>query len=259
MKVGVATGCCPGRRCALALLPQFGLAGIIAVAGFEQTPARGSGTKDVMQDDRANDLASPSEEWLIRETQQGRPKALDALLERHLPALRVFVRLRLDRELRARESEMDVVQSVCRELLAHLGDFEYRGEAPFRKWLYVAALNKLRQKGRYYRAEKRDHEREHIGDRESILINAYESVFSPSRQAMAREQIELLEAAFDRLPDDHREVITLARVVRLPHSEIANAMGRTVPAVKNLLARALVRLTTALSDLEKESRGGLSR
>ena len=240
------------------MLPRSRPAGIIVVPGLRRIPARDSGTHDLMQDDRANDTASLSDERLIRETQQGKSEALDALLERHLPALRVFVRLRLGGELRARESEMDVVQSVCRELLVHLDDFEYRGEAPFRKWLYVAALNKLRQKDRYYRAQKREHERELIGDRESILINAYESVFSPSRQAMAREQVELLETAFGRLPDDHREVITLAKVVRLPHVEIASAMGRTVPAVKNLLARALVKLTTALSELEKEGGGRLA-
>jgi len=194
------------------------------------------------------DATPLSDAKLIRETQQGRPDALEALLERHLPALRVFVRLRLGRRLRTKESAMDVVQSVCRELLGHLDEFEYESDDRFRHWLYTAALNKLRQKERYYGAQRRDLAREAPAERESALVGAYDSVFTPSQNAMAREEETRLEAAFDRLPDNDREVITLAKVVRLPHEEIARTMGRTIPAVRNLLARALAKLSTALEE-----------
>jgi DNA-directed RNA polymerase specialized sigma24 family protein len=45
--------------------------------------------------------------------------AIEALLERHLPGLRAFVRLRAGPAVRTRESTTDVVQSACREVLAH--------------------------------------------------------------------------------------------------------------------------------------------
>ena len=48
----------------------------------------------------------------------GEPQALAALLERYLPMLHAYVRVRLGRALEPRESTADVVQSVCRQILS---------------------------------------------------------------------------------------------------------------------------------------------
>jgi hypothetical protein len=61
----------------------------------------------------------------------GDAEALARLLTGFLPELRAFVRLRLGPELRARETSSDLVQSVCREVLADLDQFEYRGSPSF--------------------------------------------------------------------------------------------------------------------------------
>ena len=53
---------------------------------------------------------------------------------------------------------------------------------------------------------------------------------------------ERLQRAFSTLPDEYREVITLARVVGLPHAEIAVKLGKSEGAVRILLHRALARL-----------------
>jgi len=199
-----------------------------------------------------NPAPGRTEERLLHDTQQGDQEALDALLQRHLPSLRVFCRLRINSFLRQRESEMDVVQSVCRELLGHLEGFDYQGDERFRNWLYVAVLNKLREKEKYYRARKRNSARERSLDRESVLANAYDSVFTPSHYAMAHERVQLLEAAFDQLPEHYREVITLAKVARLSQEEMARTMGRSVASARNLLTRALVRLSAILEGMEGE-------
>ena len=195
-----------------------------------------------------------SEHDLLRRTLAGDGAAIDTIIGRHLPGLRAFVRLRINAFLREREEADDVVQSVCRELLSHLGDFHYEGETRFRNWLYVAALNKLRDKEKYYRAKRRDpaRERRRSGTAaDESLVLAYSTVMTPSRQAMAREEIDMLEAAFDRLPDDYREVITLSRFVGLSQTEMAEQMGRTVASVRNLLTRALVKLSAELEVLDR--------
>src|SRR5262245_47242180 len=48
----------------------------------------------------------------------------------------------------------------------------------------------------------------------------YARVLSPSQTLMAQERVARLDAAFDSLPDDYREVLTLARIARLGRSEI---------------------------------------
>jgi RNA polymerase sigma-70 factor (ECF subfamily) len=85
--------------------------------------------------------------------------ALQQLLVRNLPGLEAFVRLRMGAALRGLMTAPDLVQSVCREVLEDLGDFEFRGEGPFRHWLFVRAENKLREKHRYHHRDKRDRQK----------------------------------------------------------------------------------------------------
>jgi RNA polymerase sigma-70 factor (subfamily 1) len=183
---------------------------------------------------------------LYERARTGDAGALANLIERHLPQLHAFVRLRLDRALRARESSMDVVQSVCRELLAHGAGFEFRGDDRFRAWLFTSALNKIREKHRFHHFGKRDlgREQDAVGDDGSAQrVAAY---LTPSMEAIGRESAAALLQALDSLSDDHREVITMARVVKLPHAVIGEVMGRSEEAVRQLLARALIRLTQEL-------------
>jgi RNA polymerase sigma-70 factor (ECF subfamily) len=203
---------------------------------------------DLPPDDRSTNDQAGASEALLRESALGDAIALEALVERHLPALRVYVRLRTGQFLRERESCSDVVQSVCRELLAGAGQFEYRGEGQFRNWLYAAALNKIRQHDRHFRAAKRDGAREEpLQHGDESLSLAYGSVFSPSQGAMANELRQTLEQAFDELPDPYQEVIVLSRVVGLSQAEMAEQLGKSVASVRNLLNRAMVRFA-ALAD-----------
>jgi RNA polymerase sigma-70 factor (ECF subfamily) len=179
------------------------------------------------------------------------PPELELLLERHLPALRAFVRLRAGRTVAARESSSDLVQSVCRELLQGAGRFEYDGEAAFKSWLFTAALRKIVEKDRYYRAEKRDAAREAGtgGDAEDAsLLDGYATLITPSRDVAVREQLARVERAFEQLSDEQREVVTLARIVGLPHAEIARQLGRSEEATRQLLRRAMVRLSGLLTE-----------
>ena len=189
---------------------------------------------------------------LLQRTRSGDRRALDSLVARHLPALRAFVSLRLGGLPTARESESDIVQSVCVELLRALPEFEYRGEGQFRLWLYTAALHKLNQRHKFHAAQQRDARREvglqpNTGEDEEKLA-CYASFSSPSRVAMAREEVARIEAAFVQLPEHYREVITLARIVGLSQEELAQATGRSVASSRNLLHRALVRLAGLLDD-----------
>ena len=199
----------------------------------------------------------PHDELLVR-SQQGDRAALEELLARELPRLRAFVRLNVDPLVRARESCSDLVQSVCREVLANLGDLQDRGPQAFRSWLFAWTLNKIRDRRKFHLAEKRS------PAREVALTNGsgsgagaepcYASAFSPSQQAIARETAERLEAAFDRMPDSYREILALSRIAGLSHAEIATRTGMSTGNVRVTLHRALARLATML-DLGGEGEG----
>lgn len=190
---------------------------------------------------------------LLLSASRGDARSLDELLERYLPGLRAFVRLKAGAELREREEADDLVQSVCREVLQQRPGFEYRGEGPFRHWLYTAALRKIADRAQYYRAIKRDARREQplmaseAADAHSQqALRAWAGFYTPSQQAAAREELERIERALGELPEDYREALVLSRIVGLSRAEIAEHMGRSETAVKGLLARALVELSGRL-------------
>lgn len=182
---------------------------------------------------------------LVRKATEADTPSIDALLTRYLPRLRAFVRLRMDAKLRNRESSSDLVQSVCREVLQHAGNFRYEGEERFRAWLFQAALHKIIERQRALAAQKRDIRREaNLPDADFADLGA--ALRSPSQLAIAGELADRIERAFDELSDEYREVITLARIVGLPHAEIARQLDRSEGAVRMLLSRALVALIAAL-------------
>lgn len=177
--------------------------------------------------------------------------AAEALLAHYLPRLRAFVRARIGEQLRRRESESDVVQSICRGILAERGQLEFEAEAQFRAWLFTAALNKIREKGRFWGRERRS--RDHEVDRDiGELSHGYAGMFTPSRIASANEEIERLEHLLEQLPEEYREVISLCRVARLPHEQVATLMGKSVGAVRQMLGRALRKLAEEYRANESE-------
>ena len=97
---------------------------------------------------------------LIQSAAGGNAASVNLLLDRYLPGLRAFIRLRTDATMRAKESTSDLAQSVCREVLEHIDRYQYRGEEGFKYWLYTTALRKIADRHKYYGAEKRDAARE---------------------------------------------------------------------------------------------------
>jgi RNA polymerase sigma-70 factor (ECF subfamily) len=179
---------------------------------------------------------------LVEAAKRREQGAVQQLLVRNLPGLEAFVRLRMGPALRGLMTAPDLVQSVCREVLEDLGGFEFRGEAPFRHWLYVRAENKLREKHRFHHAEKRDRAKEQAMPDVTTAFAAYQTLCTPSKDVEAKEAMRRVEAAFDLLPEDYREAITLHKLCGLGHAEIAARMGRSEGAVRNLVYRGISRL-----------------
>lgn len=188
---------------------------------------------------------------LASKAAQGDGTAVERLLERHLPAVRAFVRAHMGQKLRAKESSSDLVQSVCRELLTHQDRFQHPGEHGFEAWLFTTARRKIANRARDFERQKRDVGREVGNLSESAVADlgaAYARISSPSGKLLRAEEVARLEAAIDQLPAEHREVVTLAHLVGLSRAEIGVQMGKSEEAVRALLARAKARLAMLLGE-----------
>lgn len=187
---------------------------------------------------------------LVRDASRGDSAAVGALMERHLPGLLAFVRAHAGRQLLERDASMDLVQSACREVLQDIGRHEYRDEAGFRHWLYLAAERKILDRARYHGRDKRAGAAEFSPSEAEAraLLAGYSAICTPSRDAIAREELARAEAALARLSEEQREVILLSRIIGLSHAEIAGKCGKSEVAVRSLLHRALARLALELGE-----------
>lgn len=182
---------------------------------------------------------------LVEDASRGDVPAVEALLDRFLPGLLLYIRRRAGPAVLEKESSSDVVQSVCRELFESLRTerFEYRGEAELKQWLYGAALLKLEGRRRHWRAEKRDVFREDAPQSSGHPIEPSVSA-TPSADAMRGEDAERMRAAVASLPDHYRRIIDLAYGQGLSHAEIAERLAISESNSRVLLSRALARLGT---------------
>lgn len=187
----------------------------------------------------------PDFDMLLQRAQGGDEEALDALMARHLPALREFVRVRTGPLLRRRENQSDLVQSACREALGDLSRLDCEDESAFRNWLFAVALHKILGKAEFHGAARRDADRETATPVDAAPARAGGT---PSTTAIAREEIRRIERAIERLPDGYRDVIVQTRFLGKSARDVADETGRSEEAVRQLLARARARLGVLLED-----------
>lgn len=192
-------------------------------------------------------------EWseLTRRVAAGDSEAKGLLLEPYLGALRAYIRLQAGPRLRAQESVSDLVQSVCREVLADLESVALRDEPFLRRWLFTTAERKLIDRTRRYGAEKRGGAYGRLPHRswselDPVAVASYKQLCGPIDDVIAAETQARIENAMRELPPDQQRVILLTRIQGMPHAEVAALLSRSEGAMRVLLSRALARLAKML-------------
>lgn len=181
---------------------------------------------------------------LIKRAQGGDREALEQIFALYRERIHALVRKKLGDPLRMNLDSSDVVQSVCLEAIEGIGDIEVRNEDGFVHWLARIAENTIRDKHRYFGAQKR---RRLEGEGETLRVSQVEGdLESPSRELSGSEQMGLVLNALNRLPEEYRLVIRLTRFEKKSHAEAAEVLGRSEKATRMLLARARARLAEEL-------------
>ncbi|MCA8954477.1 MAG: sigma-70 family RNA polymerase sigma factor [Planctomycetes bacterium] len=191
---------------------------------------------------------------LVQQASNGDVVAIDELIVRHFPELRAFLCLRMGRSLRARESASDLAQSVCREVLEELAEFEYRGDRAFKRWLFLRAHRKLVERARFHGTQKRDVDREALACEPSVSQAAM-SLLTPSRVAAGKEEYALFEELLDGLSPQQRQVLILCRGLGMQPAEAAEELGTSANTVRVALHRALAKVVVARRRRHREDSG----
>ncbi len=195
---------------------------------------------------------------LLEEAQQ-KPEAQNQLLAECRSYLVVLARMQLRGHLQAKVDASDIAQQTLLE--AHQDFEKFRGQTPaeWLAWLRKLLKNNLTNVARGYQTKKRQASREvslapsrdsERGFRLSQLPGQGET---PSQIIRRKEQELLLADALEKLSPEHREVIVLRNLQRLPFEDVAQQMNRTRPATQMLWMRAMEKLQSVLSQMDDSS------
>jgi RNA polymerase sigma-70 factor, ECF subfamily len=171
-------------------------------------------------------LASLNDERLLIEAAQSDPSRFAELYENNFHRVYAFVARRVN----DRDEAQDVTAEVFHQALKNLGRFQWRG-VPFAAWLLRIAANALAD--RWQRAARG------IEIPEEDLPEGHQSVAGDAGEV---ERRAMLFQLVDRLPADQRTVIVRRFVDQRSVREIAQELGRSEGAVKQLQFRALETL-----------------
>lgn len=196
-----------------------------------------------------NNLSNKTQHLIVL-AKDGDESALEQLCRVYSERVRWIVRLRMGGELRSKLESMDLAQDVFISALRDLGNFTYKNEGDFLRWLSKIAENRLRDNLDRLHANKRD-------IRKEVRLKSYEpttgdsfvaalgpiDTTTPSVIMSKREDLAKLARAIDALTSEYKEVIVLTKIEGLSYKEIAESLGKSGDAVRMLVSRAMAALS----------------
>jgi len=190
------------------------------------------------------DMKNTQTSLLLQQWHGGDEKALDSLLDRHLPWLRNHVRKRLGALLRRKGETNDYVQDAIVQFLKYGPRVVISDENHFRALLVRIVENSLRNNYDWFTALRRQAAREHPLSRDSVLYldPPRDGVKTPSHSAKNHEQEAWVRFAMELLESEDREVLVLRQWEKMSFADIGKQVGISSEAAWMRHKRALNRL-----------------
>lgn len=178
---------------------------------------------------------------LIERVKRGDTEAFGQLFQKYRRRLSVLIHYRIGPELKGHIEVDDILQTffLASQQMDH---FTYRAPGSFMSWLSRIADHAIIDAARFHGRQKRDggerlrfRSESNPGGPEPADFN------TPSRVFAQEERVRMLLKKMDELPEEHREVILLAKFEGLSTHEISERLGKSRESVAVLLHRALKR------------------
>src|SRR6266540_227093 len=167
-------------------------------------------------------LRLQTDERLVALIREGHERAFEVLVNRYQPRLLAFCRHLVG----SPQDGEDVLQEVF--AAAHAAILADDRAINARPWLYRIArnrcLNHLRRHLRRPTTEGVD----------TMDVHVHENGTSTLERVQRREQLREIVADFHELPETQRTALVLREIDGLSYTDIAQAMGTTLPSVKSL-------------------------
>jgi RNA polymerase sigma-70 factor (ECF subfamily) len=168
-----------------------------------------------------------AEERLLVEAAQNDPAKFADLYDIHFERIYAFIL----RRVRDRDRAEDLTSEVFHKALANLKSYEWRG-APFAAWLFRIAANAIS-----------DHSKR--ATREPLNVEEVPEASGGPEQEAVEDRARLFRLV-EKLPADQRRVVFGRFVEQRSIREIAQQLGKSEGAVKQLQFRAVEKLRSQM-------------
>lgn len=197
-----------------------------------------------------------SDRELVSRAVAGDRVALDRLLYRNYDRLLRHIDVRLPPAERGAQTAEDIAQEAMMVAARDIRTFTLHSptESGFAAWLLTIAEHRMLDYLKNRRAKKRGGDATSVPfdpeDDDIVALLALAAVQSrtPSRVASHREAIDAVMAALERLPADHREIVTMYFMQEMTFDAISAKLGRSEGAVRMACKRGLADLRKHVGD-----------
>jgi len=186
----------------------------------------------------------PEDDWaLVRRAQREDTSAYDELVRRYQERIYATVYHMTSNHEDANDLAQDAFIKAYRALKS------FKGDSSFYTWIYRIAVNKtinflkLRKNRVQMSLNDMDFNAEHDPDLVALISHN-----NPRRDLSLAELQEKLNAAMQKLSEDHRMVVVLHDIQGLTHEEIGAIMDCNIGTVRSRLFYARQQLQAYLAD-----------
>lgn len=149
------------------------------------------------------------------------------------------------------EDASDLTQETFLNAFKAIGKF--RGESGIKTWLYRIAINRSRNRFRWWKSRRRSKmvsiDSVKVDDERPLHETLEGKTPDPETLAISSERQYQLRTALASLPENFREAVILRDIEGLSYEEIAEAVGINVGTVKSRIARGRGELAKRLEDI----------
>jgi RNA polymerase sigma-70 factor (ECF subfamily) len=181
-----------------------------------------------------------SDAELIKAFNKGDAGALDGLIGRYKERLYAYL-LRLSRD---RDAADDLLQDVFLKVVKKLGSYGEREK--FSAWLFTVAHNAVMD---HFRSDSRRREESLDAVREDkppLADTLASGEPGPDKLLVMAGRAAVLQAAFDRLSPEQREIFLMRHYSGLSFKEIAGILGVPIGTVLARMSRAMAKVREEL-------------
>jgi RNA polymerase sigma-70 factor (ECF subfamily) len=156
------------------------------------------------------------------------PQALAETHDKYYPAIFRYIAYKVGNQ----ETAEDLASEVFVRLLDAVRD-RHAPQKTLRGWLYSVASHIVT-----------DYHRKQYRTQEVVLMETLESGLSgPAEQTIKKQTLEALSEALNELTEEQQDVIALRFGYEMPIKDVAEVIGKSEGAVKQLQARAVAALS----------------